>query len=87
MDLAEAMEARAFGSGPRTRYAVVRLRVDGALVLIGAVAAVTCTLVARATGALPDWYPFPAASFPPISLLGLVGCALLAVPVVIWPRS
>ncbi len=87
LQLADAMEARAFGSGPRTRYATARVGVPSALVIAGAIAAAVLTIVARATGALPDWYPFPTATVPGIALLPVIACVLLAVPLVSWRRA
>ena len=84
---AEAMEARVFGAGPRTRYVTARVRPGGVAVLLAATAAAACAIAARASGALPDWYPFPAASFPVTTAAGLVACALLATPLVTWTRS
>lgn len=84
---AEAMESRGFGAGPRTRYATPRMRLDGMLVLFGAAAAAVCAVAARATGALPDWYPFPTALLPSTTLAGLAACALLVLPLVRWQRS
>lgn len=87
LQLAEAMEARGFGSGPRTRYATGRVGLQGALVILGAIAAAVLTIVARATGALPDWYPFPTATAPAIALLPVTACVLLAAPLVTWRRA
>jgi hypothetical protein len=56
------------------------------LVIAGAVGAALFTIVARVTGALPDWYPFPIATFPDIAILPVLGCALLAVPLLAWRR-
>ncbi|MHB8719690.1 MAG: energy-coupling factor transporter transmembrane component T [Candidatus Dormibacteria bacterium] len=84
---AEAMEARGFGAGRRTRYATARLGGAGILTLAGALAAAAATVVARAGGALPDWYPFPTATYPPVAPLGLCACALLAIPLLPWKRS
>jgi energy-coupling factor transport system permease protein len=87
LQLAEAMEARGFGSGPRTRYASARVGVASAAVIACAVAAVVLTVVARTIGALPDWYPFPTATVPGIALLPVIACVLLAVPLVTWRRA
>ncbi len=87
MQLAEAMEARAFGSGPRTRYATMRLDMPSLAVILGSVGAIVLTLVARATGSLPDWYPFPVATLPDIAVLPALACALLTLPLLAWRRS
>lgn len=87
LQLAEAMEARGFGSGPRTRYATARFGGPAALVSLAAALAIVLTVVARATGSLPDWYPFPAASMPGVAVLPALACVLLAAPLVAWRRS
>jgi energy-coupling factor transport system permease protein len=87
LQLAEAMEARGFGSGARTRYATVRVDRWSRLVTAGAIAAAVLTVVARASGSLQDWYPFPVATVPVITLLPVIACVLLAVPLVAWRHS
>jgi energy-coupling factor transport system permease protein len=87
MQLAEAMEARGFGSGPRTRYATAPLDRAAALVIVCSLAAVVVTVVARVTGALPDWYPFPLVTVPDIAVLPIAACFLLTAPLVAWRRS
>lgn len=87
LQLAEAMEARGFGSGARSRYATTRFDAAALAVSASAAGAIAVTVVARATGALPDWYPFPVASLPVVTLLPAVACALLAVPLVAWRHS
>ena len=87
LQLAEAMEARGFGSGARTRYAPAPLGLPGAGVLLAALGAVALTVGARAAGMLPDWYPFPVVTAPDISVLPVLACLLLATPLVVWHRS
>ncbi len=87
LQLAEAMEARGFGSGPRTRYATSRLDLRALAVIAGAVGAMAMTIAARATGALADWYPFPDAAVPDVALLPVIACVLLAIPLLAWRRS
>jgi energy-coupling factor transport system permease protein len=87
MQLAEAMESRAFGSGPRTRYATARFDIAAAAVTACSVAAVALTIAARAGGNLPDWYPFPVVTVPDISVLPVVACALLTAPLLAWRTS
>jgi energy-coupling factor transport system permease protein len=87
LQLAEAMDARAFGSGPRTHYLIRRVGVSGAAVIASALAAVALTVVARASGTLRDWYPFPVATVPPVAAMPVLACLLLAVPLVAWHRS
>jgi energy-coupling factor transport system permease protein len=87
LQLAEAMESRGFGSGPRTRYATSRLDRPALAVIAGAVAAVVLTVTARVTGALPDWYPFPVVTVPDVTVLPVIACAFLALPLLAWHRS
>jgi energy-coupling factor transport system permease protein len=87
MQLAEAMEARGFGSGPRTRFATVRMDAAAWLVVVCSLAAIVVTVVARLTGSLPDWYPFPTVAVPQVAVLPLVACILLSAPLVAWRRS
>jgi energy-coupling factor transport system permease protein len=84
LQLAEAMEARGFGSGPRTRYVTAHLDPASVVGMAGAAAAVVLTIAARVTGQLPDWYPFPSASLPDVSILPVIACLLLALPLVTW---
>jgi energy-coupling factor transport system permease protein len=87
MQLAEAMEARGFGSGPRTRFATVRMDAAAWLVVVCSLAAIVVTVVARLSGSLPDWYPFPTVAVPQVAVLPLVACILLTAPLVAWRRS
>lgn len=86
IQLAESMEARGFGAGPRTAYA--RRRLEGSdWVLIGASAAAALLfLLAHALGGMSDWYAYPSLTAPPIDPLGLLACLLLFIPVLTWRR-
>jgi energy-coupling factor transport system permease protein len=84
MQMAEAMEARAFGSGPRTRYASAPFDPAAMAVAASSLAAIGLMIAARVAGSLPDWYPFPVATFPDVSVLASVACALLVAPLVAW---
>lgn len=87
LQLAEAMDARGFGSGPRTRYVTTHVGLSGATVIASAIAAGVLTVAARVAGTLPDWYPFPVATVPAVDALPVAACLLLAVPLVVWRRS
>ncbi|MEO8899193.1 MAG: energy-coupling factor transporter transmembrane component T [Candidatus Dormibacter sp.] len=87
IQLAEAMEARGFGSGPRTRFATARMDAASVLVIVCSVAAVVVTVVARVSGSLPDWYPFPSVTVPELAVLPVAACILLTAPLVAWRRS
>jgi energy-coupling factor transport system permease protein len=84
--LAEAMEARGYGSGARTHYTdVVWRRAD---VVVGAVAgaAAVAFVLLRVAGVIGDWYPFPALSVPPVNVFGVACCLALAMPALVWRR-
>lgn len=84
--LAEAMEARGYGSGARTHYSdQVWHRSDMAVAGVAAVAAIVF-VVLRISGTITDWYPFPDVSAPPIDIVGVACCLALAVPLVVWRR-
>ncbi|MDQ2959665.1 MAG: energy-coupling factor transporter transmembrane protein EcfT [Candidatus Dormibacteraeota bacterium] len=87
LQLAEAMEARGFGSRTRTSYTTHRVDRHGVFVLVAAAVAGVLVVVARATGSVSDWYPFPAAVLPDVALLPLLACLLLAAPLLPWRRS
>lgn len=85
VQVAEAMEARAFGSGPRTRLRRRRLDAAGAAVVACAALAAALMLAGRATGRLADWYPYPSVTVPAVDPLAVAACLLLAAPLVPWP--
>jgi energy-coupling factor transport system permease protein len=87
LQLAEAMDARGFGSGPRTRYATARVGLAGAAVIVCALGAAAMVVAARVSGSLADWYPFPVATVPPVTLVPVLACLLLTAPLVAWRRS
>ena len=87
LQLAEAMEARAFGSGRRTRWAADRLDRIGLLTLGCAVAAFLLAIAGGATGGALDWQTYPDLIAPTISPLVLAACLVLAVPTLpLWTR-
>jgi energy-coupling factor transport system permease protein len=84
--LAEAMEARGYGSGPRTHYRdAVWTRSDVAVCVVAPAAALAFVLL-RVAGVIGDWYPFPDVSVPPVSVAGVACCLALAIPVLVWRR-
>lgn len=84
--LAEAMEARGYGSGPRTHYHdAVWTRSDVAVCVVAPAAALVFVLL-RAAGVIGDWYPFPDVSVPPVSVAGVVSSLALAIPILVWRR-
>ncbi len=78
LELAEAMESRAFGSGPRSRYASGRWTDRDWLVVATSAAAIGLAIGARAAGLALDWYPYPALSVPDANPLMLVAALLPA---------
>ena len=83
--LAEAMEARAYGTGLRSRYAPVPWRPLDVAVAAAALAAASLFLGARLLGWPLDWQPYPNLTLPPLEPLLAVGVLLLALPAVPWP--
>lgn len=84
--LAEAMEARGYGSGTRTHYAEEVWHRADVVVASMAVAAAMVFVTLRISGAISDWYPFPDVTVPPVSIAGVACCLALAVPLVVWRR-
>ena len=77
VQLAESMEARAFGAGRRTRLAAdERSPLLVAVALAGA-AAVVLAALARAQG-LADWYAYPVPTAPSMAPLALAPAVLVA---------
>jgi energy-coupling factor transport system permease protein len=84
IQLAESMEARGFGSGPRTALKPSPLRKSDWLLVGASAAAVLLFITARATGGAADWYAYPALTAPSVDLAPLAACILLFAPVVAW---
>jgi len=84
IQLAESMEARAYGSGRRTHLRRLPLaRADW--LVVGVCATSVAALVAlRAAGLVADWYPYPFLQAPEVSPLPLAACLLLALPALPW---
>ncbi len=84
LQLAESMEARGFGSGPRTHVDPPRLSRGDWLVTVSAAAAVALFITATASGWAQPWAAYPALSAPAIAPTALFACALLFMPVLTW---
>ncbi|MDE3086897.1 MAG: energy-coupling factor transporter transmembrane protein EcfT [Acidobacteriota bacterium] len=85
-ELAESMEARAFGSGPRTS-AAERERSGRAVVVVAlAAASVVVLVVARLTGG-PAWYPYPTPSVPAVTAVLLAPALLVAAAALLVPAG
>jgi energy-coupling factor transport system permease protein len=84
--LAEAMEARGYGSVTRTHYTEEVWHRADIVVAAVAVAAAIAFVTLRISGVVGDWYPFPDVTVPPVSIAGVVCCLALAAPLVVWRR-
>ena len=82
IQLAETMEARGYGSGPRTRISRPRLQWVDALTLACASIAVLAFIAGRWSGAVVDWYPYPSLTWPAVDAVMVAACLLLALPAV-----
>lgn len=84
IQLAESMEARGYGSGPRTSFRAPAMR-HGDWILAGsAVLAAALTVAAHVSGLGSDWYPYPVITAPSIDPLSVTACLLLFTPLVTW---
>ena len=84
IQLAESMEARGFGSGPRTAPSATGLsRSDWVLVAASGVALIVFA-AARLAGWAADWFPYPTLSLPAVDPRPLAACVLLFAPVLVW---
>jgi len=81
LELAEAMESRAFGSGPRSRYAPSRWTAWDSVIVVASITAIAIAIWARAGGQALDWYPYPALSLPELSPAMLIAGLLPAVAI------
>ena len=81
LELAEAMESRAFGSGPRSRYAPSRWTTWDVVLVVASLASIALAIWARATGQAPDWYPYPSLTMPEVSPAMLIAALLPAVAI------
>ncbi len=84
--LAEAMEARGYGSGARTHYGAVVWRLSDIAVCVVAPAAAVAFVALRLAGVIGDWYPFPDIVVPPVNGFGVTCCLALALPALVWRR-
>lgn len=81
LELAEAMESRAFGSGRRSRYAPSRWTRWDIVIVATALASIGLAIWARAAGLAPDWYPYPNLTLPSVSPAMLLASLLPAVAI------
>jgi energy-coupling factor transport system permease protein len=84
IQLAESMEARGFGSGPRTSVKAAGLKRSDWLLIGASAAALAIFLVSQAAGWEAPWYAYPTLTPPSIDAMPLAACLLLFAPVLIW---
>src|SRR5207248_5298734 len=84
IQLAESMEARGFGSGPRTYVRRARMRRADRLVTLAAAAAAVLFGVSTAAGWAAPWYAYPSLVIPQVDPRPVVACLLLCAPVLAW---
>jgi energy-coupling factor transport system permease protein len=84
IQLAESMEARGFGSGPRTYVSRPHMRGSDWLVTAASLAAVVLFTVSTAAGWAAPWYAYPSLVAPEIDMRPLIACLLLLSPVLVW---
>ncbi|HEY6537466.1 MAG TPA: energy-coupling factor transporter transmembrane component T [Candidatus Dormibacteraeota bacterium] len=78
--LAEAMEARAFGSGTRTALASSRWRAADLIVVLTAVVALLGFLASLALGQVASWQPYPSPGVPGVNPWPVICCLALFTP-------
>ncbi len=84
IQLAESMEARGFGSGPRTAAKPAQLR-RADWVLVGASgAALAIFVISEAAGWVAPWYAYPTLTLPSIDARPLAAFLFLLAPVLVW---
>lgn len=84
IQLAESMEARGYGSGPRTSFRARSMERAGWTLTAASAAALVLFLIARASGLAADWYPYPTLTVPAVDPLSLAACLLLFAPLAAW---
>ncbi len=86
IQLAESMEARGFGSGPRTAYRTGGLRTADWIVVGASALSLIAFAGARIAGLSGDWFAYPALTPPPLDVPSVLGCLLLFTPAWLWRR-
>jgi energy-coupling factor transport system permease protein len=84
--LAEAMEARGYGSGTRTHYSEQVWHRGDVVVAVVAPLAAAVFVTLRVAGGIGDWYPFPELTWPAVHVGGVACCLALAIPLLVWRR-
>ena len=86
IQLAESMEARGFGSGPRTSFQRPKLASADWIVIAASALAVAAFAASRAAGWAADWNPYPSLELPAVDARALLACGLMFAPVLMWRR-
>ena len=84
IQLAESMEARGFGSGPRTRGSSTALSGSDWVLVAASALALVGFAISRAAGWAADWFPYPTLSLPAVDPRPIAACLFLFVPVLAW---
>jgi energy-coupling factor transport system permease protein len=86
LQLAESMEARGFGAGPRTSFRKPALTPAGWAVVAASAGAAVAFAAMRSLGWASDWQPYPTFGLPDVNPWPLLACAFLLFPAVLWRR-
>ena len=84
IQLAESMEARGYGSGPRSHVRQPRLRSRDWLLVTASGLAVLLFALSRLAGWAADWFPFPTFAPPEVAAAPIAACLLLFTPLLTW---
>lgn len=84
IQLAESMEARGFGSGPRTTYESAALSQKDWILIGASGVALMLFLIAAFAGLSPQWHPYPTLTMPSLDAVSIGGCIVLFTPVLMW---
>lgn len=84
VQLAEAMEARAYGSGSRTSFAALAWQRSDTLLALAAAIVAGGFLAARAAGLADDWHAYPTLTAPAFQPLPIALGLALFLPVLRW---
>jgi energy-coupling factor transport system permease protein len=84
IQLAESMEARGFGSGPRTTVKPARLQRSDWLLIAASATSLVAFGASQAAGWVAPWYAYPTLTLPLVDPRPLAACLLLLAPVLAW---
>lgn len=84
IQLAESMESRGFGSGPRTSMRTVSLSAGDWLLISASALALLGFIASHVSGWAADWAPYPTLATPVVDPRPVLACLFLFSPVVLW---